>query len=81
MLLAWQTERLLAIEIARDAYTVCVEPRIVVEVAFGDIQVSQRHPGGRALRFARVKRYRTDKAANAAGTFDAVRKLAATAAS
>jgi DNA ligase 1 len=80
-MLAWQTEHLLAIEIARDAYTVYVEPRVVVEIAFGDIQVSPRYPGGLALRFARVKRYRTDKVAAAADTFETVRKLATTAAS
>lgn len=76
-MLAWQTEQLLAIEVARDAYTVFVQPKIVVEIAFGDIQVSPRYPAGLALRFARVKRYRGDKSADAADTLQTVQALAA----
>ncbi len=73
--LAWQTRELLARELARDDYTVCVRPELVVEVAFNDIQVSPRYPGGLALRFARVKRYRTDKPASEADTFETVQAL------
>jgi DNA ligase-1 len=75
-MLAWQTEQFLKIEIGRDAYTVYVEPKIVAEVAFSDIQVSPRYVSGLALRFARVKRYRPDKAADQADTFQTVQKLA-----
>ena len=57
-MLRWQTAELLKIEIARDRYTVYVEPKIVVEIAFNEIQVSPRYKSGLALRFARVKRYR-----------------------
>jgi DNA ligase-1 len=39
-MLAWQTERLLALETGRDAYTVYVRPELVVEIAFNDIQTS-----------------------------------------
>jgi DNA ligase-1 len=67
--LAWQTERLLALEIGRDSYTVHVRPELVVEIAFNDIQESQQYPGRLALRFARVKRYREDKTAATADTF------------
>src|SRR5207249_12210530 len=67
-MLAWQTRKLLELEIARDAYTVYVRPELVVEVAFNDIQASPIYPGGLALRFARVKRYRSDKAASDADT-------------
>jgi DNA ligase-1 len=74
-MLAWQTERLLALEVARDAYTIYVRPELVVEVAFNDVQVSPEYPGGLALRFARVRRYRTDKAADAADTIAAVRGI------
>jgi DNA ligase-1 len=74
--LAQQTEQLLKIEIARDAYTVYVEPKLVVEVAFNEIQVSPRYPSGLALRFARVKRYRPDKSAADADTFQTVQSLA-----
>jgi DNA ligase-1 len=75
-MLAWQTGQLLSAEIGRDAYTVYVEPRLVAEIAFSDIQISHRYPSGLALRFARVKRYRPDKAASAADTLEMVRKLA-----
>jgi DNA ligase-1 len=74
-MLAWQTERLLAIEIGRDAYTVHVRPELVVEIAFNEIQESPVYPGGLALRFARVKRYRTDKTVADADTIETVRSL------
>lgn len=51
-------------------------PRLVVEIAFNDIQRSSTYPGGFALRFARVVRYRDDKSAAEADTIDAVRALA-----
>ena len=75
-MLAWQTETLLSLEIGRDAYTVYVRPELVVEIAFNEIQRSTVYPGGLALRFARVKRYRTDKIAAEADTIDTVRRLA-----
>jgi DNA ligase-1 len=74
-LLAWQTEALLSREVGRDAYTVYVRPELVVEVAFNDVQTSPTYPGGLALRFARVKRYRPDKQAAEADTIDAVRRI------
>jgi DNA ligase-1 len=74
-MLAWQTEKLLSLEIGRDAYTVYVRPELVVEIAFNEIQRSPIYPGGLALRFARVKRYRTDKTAAEADTIDTVRRL------
>jgi DNA ligase-1 len=76
-MLAWQTEKLLSLEIARDAYTVYVRPELVVEIAFNEIQRSSIYPGGLALRFARVKRYRADKTAAEADTIETVRTLAA----
>jgi DNA ligase-1 len=75
-MLAWQTAELQKIEIARDQYTVHVEPKIVVEIAFNEIQISPRYVSGLALRFARVKRYRTDKSAADSDTFETVKKLA-----
>ena len=75
-MLRWQTAELLKLEIARDRYTVYVEPKIVVEIAFNEIQVSPRYESGLALRFARVKRYRTDKSAAESDTFQTVQKLA-----
>ena len=76
-MLKWQTTKLLELEVARDAYTVHVRPELVVEIAFNDVQQSPHYPGGLALRFARVKRYRPDKSAAEADTIDTVRRLAA----
>jgi DNA ligase 1 len=71
-MLTWQTERLLALEVARDDWTVHVRPELVVEIAFDGVQTSPRYPGGVALRFARVLRHRPDKSAAEADTLDAV---------
>jgi DNA ligase-1 len=75
-MLAWQTRAFQEIAIGRDDYTVYLEPKLVAEIAFQDIQVSPRYPSGMALRFARVKRYRTDKTANEADTVGTVRQMA-----
>jgi DNA ligase-1 len=85
-MLAWQTARLLdladppvqlgADADRRQAYGVVrVRPELVVEVAFDGVQASRRYPGGLALRFARVLRFRPDKKAADADTIDAVRAL------
>lgn len=74
-MLAWQTERLRALAIAEDAWTVYVCPELVVEVAFDGVQESPRYPGGVTLRFARVKRYREDKRPEDADTIDTIRAL------
>jgi DNA ligase-1 len=74
-LLTWQTERLLMLEVRRTQGTVYVRPELVVEVAFDGIQASPRYPGGVALRFARVLRYRDDKSADEADTIDTVLAL------
>jgi len=75
--LAWQTEQLKAIAVATEAHVVHVEPKLVVEIAFNELQTSSRYPGGLALRFARVLRYRPDKTAADADTIDSVRAVAA----
>jgi DNA ligase-1 len=75
-LLAWQTEQLLARETRREGIAVFVRPELVVEIAFDGIQTSTRYPSGMALRFARVKRYRGDKAAAEADTVATVRAVA-----
>jgi DNA ligase-1 len=85
-MLAWQTTRLL--ELAepslalpadadrREAHgTVRVRPGLVVEIAFDGVQASRRYPGGLALRFARVIRFRPDKKPDEADTIDSVRAL------
>jgi DNA ligase-1 len=75
-MLAWQTAKLLELEVARDEWTVHVRPELVVEIAFNDVQRSPHYAGGLALRFARVKRYRPDKSAADADTIETVRAFA-----
>ncbi|MDO5627165.1 MAG: ATP-dependent DNA ligase [Mobilicoccus sp.] len=75
-ILAWQTERFLELETHRESYVVHVRPEQVVEIAFDGLQKSSRYPGGLALRFARVLRYRDDKTAAQADTIETVRALA-----
>ena len=72
-LLAWQTERFLGLETGRDGHVVHVRPEQVVEIAYDGVQVSRRYPGGLALRFARVLRYRDDKGPDEADTLDDLR--------
>ncbi|MFC5788880.1 ATP-dependent DNA ligase [Agromyces tardus] len=74
-LLRWQTERFPQIEVRRTAHAVWVEPVTVVEIAIDGVQRSSRYPGGIALRFARVKRYRDDKPAAEADTIQTLRGL------
>src|SRR5437899_832821 len=74
-MLEWQTAKLLELETAREGHVVHVRPELVVEVAFDGIQASPRYPGGLALRFARVVRYRPDKGPDLADTIATVRAL------
>ena len=74
-MLVWQTERFLEIEDHRDGHVVYLEPQIVYEIAFDGVQRSPRYPGGVALRFARVKRYREDKDPDDADSIDTVRAI------
>ena len=84
-MLAWQTTRLLELadpalaapagDPGRATACVRVRPELVVEIAFDGVQTSPRYPGGLALRFARVIRYRPDKQAAEADTIDAVRAI------
>jgi DNA ligase-1 len=75
-MLEWQTARFRELEVDDDGWVVTVRPEQVVEIAFDGLQRSTRYPGGLALRFARVLRYRDDKTAGEADTIDAVRTLA-----
>ncbi|MFS3129130.1 ATP-dependent DNA ligase [Nocardioides sp. Bht2] len=74
-MLAWQTERFRELEVADDGYVVTLRPEQVVEIAFDGVQRSSRYPGGVALRFARVLRYRDDKNAAAADSLASVQAL------
>ncbi|KXW78662.1 ATP-dependent DNA ligase, partial [Mycolicibacterium phlei DSM 43071] len=75
-MLEWQTARFLELaDGPTDGYVVRVRPEQVVEIAFDGIQTSTRYPGGMALRFARVVRYRDDKTAAEADTVNTVRQI------
>jgi DNA ligase 1 len=74
-LLRWQTRRFEELAVERNEWLVRVRPEQVVEIAFDGVQASTRYPGGVALRFARVIRYRDDKTAAEADTIDAVRAI------
>ncbi len=85
-ILTWQTARLLeladpprdraGLDSSNAGGVVRVRPELVVEIAFDGVQGSSRYPGGLALRFARVIRYRTDKSAADADTIEVVRQIA-----
>jgi DNA ligase-1 len=77
-MLAWQTERFLQLASGpTDGWVVPLQPLQVVEIAFDGVQRSSRYPGGLALRFARVLRYRDDKPPEETDTIDAVRAFCA----
>jgi DNA ligase 1 len=78
-LLTWQTAELEAREVRTEGHVVFVRPELVVEIAVDGVQGSPRYPGGVALRFARVRRYRPDKTPAEADTIDTVRALLPTA--
>ena len=74
-LLEWQTAALLEREVHREGHVVFVRPELVVEIAFNDLQESPQYPGRLALRFARVKGYRPDKAAAEADTLQTLQEI------
>lgn len=75
-ILAWQTQRFTELATSDDGWTLILRPEQVVEIAFDGVQRSTRYPGGMALRFARVLRYRDDKRADEADTVQLVREMA-----
>jgi DNA ligase-1 len=75
-MLSWQTTRFTELMSDDSGWVVTVRPEQVVEIAFDGLQRSSRYPGGLALRFARVLRYRDDKTAEEADTIETVRTLA-----
>ena len=74
-LLTWQTEALRALAIGESGHVVHVRPELVVEIALDGVQASTRYPGGVALRFARVRRYRPDKSPADADPIEAVQAM------
>ena len=77
-MLRWQTERFTELMTDDDGWVVTVRPEQVVEIAFDGVQRSSRYPGGVALRFARVLRYRDDKPVSEIDTIDHVRSFGRT---
>ena len=71
-ILAWQTAEMQRRESRRSRGTVYIEPPLVAEIACDGVQRSPRYPGGVALRFARVLRYRDDKSPDEIDTLDTV---------
>jgi DNA ligase-1 len=76
-LLDWQTRTFPQHAVEQPGWGVLLRPELVVEIALDGAQRSPRYPGGVALRFARVVRYRPDKTPAEADTIDAVRALLA----
>lgn len=69
------TERLQALKIDDDGYTVFVRPEVIVEVAYNEIQRSPQYSSGFALRFARIARIREDKDPSQATTLAELKRL------
>ncbi|MCW4017968.1 MAG: ATP-dependent DNA ligase [Candidatus Bathyarchaeota archaeon] len=69
------TQRLQAIAVTQGGHRVVVLPKIVVEVAYNEIQRSPKYKSRMALRFARITRIREDKAAQDADTIQWVRAI------
>ena len=69
------TQYFLEHTIADQGFRRTVEPNIVIEVAFNNIQQSARHDSGYALRFPRIVRLRPDKSAEEIDTIERVREL------
>lgn len=69
------TEQLQELEMSKESYGISVQPKIVVEVEFDNIQESSKYTSGMALRFARIKRIRNDKNIEDADTIETVRQL------
>jgi DNA ligase-1 len=74
-LLTWQTERLQQLAIGQEGHVVHVRPELIVEIALDGVQASPRYPGGVALRFARVRRYREDRSPADADTIETVQSM------
>jgi len=69
------TVRLLELEARRTRGTVYVQPRVVVEVLFNEVQESSQYVSGFALRFARIHRIREDKSSQEVDTLQTLRHL------
>jgi DNA ligase-1 len=69
------TRRLKELTIREEPHRVVVAPKIVVEVAYNEVQKSPKYECGMALRFARITRIRDDKTPEEADTIQKVREI------
>lgn len=69
------TDYFLAHTVEDQGYRRSVEPNIVIEVAFNNVQKSERHDSGFALRFPRIVRLRPDKPVSDIDTIERVREI------
>ena len=69
------TKRLKELTIEEEHRRVSVTPKIVVEVAYNEIQKSPKYKCGMALRFARITGVRDDKSPEEADTLQRVRRI------
>jgi DNA ligase-1 len=74
-LLRWQTEEFPKLAIGEEGHVMHIRPELVVEIGLDGVQRSTRYPGGVALRFARVRRYRPDKTPAEADTIERVQSM------
>jgi len=74
-LLRWQTEEFPKLAIGEEGHVMHIRPELVVEIGLDGVQRSTRYPGGVALRFARVRRYRPDKSPAEADTIERVQSM------
>jgi hypothetical protein len=68
-------EKLQKLKISETNYTAAVRPQIVVEVAYNEIQRSPHYQSKFALRLARIKRIRPDKAPEQVDTIERLRQM------
>jgi DNA ligase-1 len=69
------TKQLKAYAVGQEGHRVIVIPKIVVEVAYNEIQKSPKYQSQMALRFARITRVRDDKTPQEADSIDKVREI------
>jgi DNA ligase-1 len=73
--LEWITEELRKDVIEESGRFVKVRPRIVLEIAFDEIQKGESYPSGYALRFPRILRIRDDKEIDEVDSVDRIKEL------
>ena len=73
--IAEMTKWFLEHTIEDQGFRLTVEPKIVLEVAFNNMMISDRHESGYALRFPRIVRLRPDKSPEEADTIETAKQI------